>query len=1034
MKFTPKLDDRTKLLAPMVFALLGMVAVILSNWLTLNRVRVGGTLDLEILRGKDLIADVLPPPMYLVEVHLTVHEFALGAGGPNDGDQLVERYAALRKDYDHRLAFWVTELPPGPTRDLVTGPLHTTAMEYFEVCDRQLIPAVRAGDQDRARALTKGLLREKYQAQRAVVDMVVARTTAENEAKTQDAAQSASRNSLANLALCILVSASSIVLAVRIVRKVVAAWEAAEKANQESSSRFRAIFDAQYQFIGLLTVDGSVLQVNRTALKILNLTEPEVVGKHFWETQWWTHDEKLQRRIRDAVQRAAGGEQVRFETCNPTADGRRIWVDFSMTPFRDESGNVVLLIPEGRDITDRKRAETELLEAKLAAEAASKVKGEFLANMSHEIRTPMNGVLGMTRLALNTELTPQQREYLEMGHRSAETLLDILNDILDFSKIEAGKFTLEAVPFHVQERVEYVVRDMSVRANAKHLELTCEVGTDIPPVVIGDPGRLRQVLLNLVSNAIKFTEAGEVDVTVRRVSGTDRDVELEFAVRDTGIGIRPDRVERIFEAFEQADTSITRTHGGTGLGLTISARLVSLMGGTLQVRSEVGKGSSFSFRARFPLSEQQLPPRSTESLPELRGLRVLVVDDNATNRRILHDTLIHWDMRPTCAAGGAEAIEVMREAAAEGTPYALVLLDAMMPGMDGFTVAEELRANRAYDGATIMMLSSADAHGDIVRCQAVGVQKYLTKPVVASALFNAIIEALDRSSRAANTDAPEGRRSPPRPQPKPGSNRGPESGPAPTTARGRLLLAEDNLINQKVAVGILEAEGYQVTIVGNGKEAVAATEDQPFDAILMDLQMPVMDGFQATAAVRERERVTGHHTRIIALTAHAMKGDRERCRAAGMDGYVSKPIQPDELLGEIARCVPPVPKPIAPTVPDPGISALDKEALLARVRGNVKLIVEILELCPGELTKLMGDLEAAVMGMDAQRVQSTAHTIKGTLGNLTAVEAYETAMGLEAMGRAGNLDRAPEAFRLLLGQVDRVTLAAAHLCRELTTG
>jgi PAS domain S-box-containing protein len=694
-------------------------------------------------------------------------------------------------------------------------------------------------------------------------------------------------------------------------------------------------------------------------------------------------------------------------------------------------GSVADLIAVG---ISRKRTEEALVRSELEAQAANRAKSEFLASMSHEIRTPMNGVLGMTRLALDTELPPRQREYLDMAHRSAESLLDILNDILDFSKIEAGKLTLDAVPFSVREWVGDVVRDMAIRAHARNLELTCELDSEVPDALTGDPGRLRQVLLNLVSNAIKFTDEGEVDLRVQRVSGTNGDVELQFSVRDTGSGIPPDRLDRIFEAFEQADTSITRTHGGTGLGLTISARLVAMMGGALAVESAVGVGSTFHFRVRFPLADQPVQRRPPHSLPELAGLRVLIVDDNATNRRILHDMLSHWDMRPHCVASGAEAVQAMREAAAEGTPFPLVLLDARMPEMDGFAVAEKLQGNRAYDGATIMMLSSADHQADVVRCRSIGIQSYLIKPVVPSVLFNAILEALDKFNGLIASGAPADLGSPARRLLEPNGDATPETATSATTGRLHILLAEDNLINQKVAIGTLEAVGHQVTVVNNGKEAVAALEKQAFDVVLMDVQMPEMDGFQATAAIREGEKRTRRHTPIIALTARAMKGDQDRCLAAGMDEYVSKPIRPEELLHAIGNCV------------SPGVGARDKAspgrsddesplnqvALLARVGGNVALLTEILEICPGEFARLAGELEIAVSQKDAKRIELAAHTLKGTLGNLSAAQAYEAALHLEDISRKGDLERLEEAFRFVQEQLQRVKQAVARLHSDLT--
>jgi CheY-like chemotaxis protein/HPt (histidine-containing phosphotransfer) domain-containing protein len=525
-----------------------------------------------------------------------------------------------------------------------------------------------------------------------------------------------------------------------------------------------------------------------------------------------------------------------------------------------------------------------------------------------------------------------------------------------------------------------------------------------------------------------------VGLTVRRVSGTGGDVELQFSVRDTGIGIPPDTRDRIFEAFEQADTGITRAHGGTGLGLTISARLVSMMGGSLKVESAVGVGSTFQFRARFPRSDQPVPRGGTRPLPELRGLRVLVVDDNATNRRILHDMLIHRDMRPLCVASGPEAVQALREAATEGTPFPVVLLDALMPEMDGFAVAAALRKDRAHEGATIMMLSSADGQADIVRCRSIGVQSYLTKPAVPSVLFAAIVEALDKFQGAIGPAAPADPHSRPGQLLQPSGDLSPEAALPTATGGLRILLAEDNLINQKVTVGTLEAAGHQIAVVNNGKEAVAALEGGRFDVILMDVQMPGMDGFQATAAIRAGEKGTGRHTPIIALTARALKSDQERCLAAGMDDYVSKPVQPEQLLRAIGDCVPLRADAGGKASPGPSDVGMpvDRAALLARVGGNATLLAEILRLCPGEFARLMEGLESSVVQRDAQRIQLAAHALKGTLANLSAAPAYEAARRLEDLGRRGDLDRVEEAFRLVQEQVQRVQLAVAEVHGELT--
>jgi signal transduction histidine kinase/DNA-binding response OmpR family regulator len=679
----------------------------------------------------------------------------------------------------------------------------------------------------------------------------------------------------------------------------------------------------------------------------------------------------------------------------------------------------------------------QLRRAKETAESASRAKSEFLANMSHEIRTPMNGILGMTELALETPLSMVQRDYLGIVRESAEGLLCIINDILDFSKIEAGKLSLDPQACSLQSVVASAMKGLSFRAHEKDLELAFEIDPRLPEFVSADAGRLRQIIVNLVGNAIKFTNSGEVVLSVTPAGGDAAESALHFAVRDTGIGIPADKLNRIFQAFEQADSTTTRNYGGTGLGLTISSRLAEMMDGKIWVESAPGQGSTFHFTVRLPAAaaveerEESLP---TDQLP---STRVLVVDDNTTNRRILQGMLCNWGMVPDLADSGSAALELIRRSIEQDNPYPLLVVDRHMPGMDGFDLLAKLREDPRLTPGAVMMLTSGDQPQDSQRCRELGIAEYAIKPVSQSEMLRLVLVALGHapapaaiSSVAVSTTLP----SPARPL--------------------AILLAEDNAFNQKVAEALITRMGHSVTIAGNGREAIEVYARGSFDIVLMDIQMPEMDGYQATEKIRALQKNPGKRVPIIALTAHAMTGDREKCLAGGMDDYLSKPIRSHELEQVLSRHAPsadvvrqegpqsPVgQESMAPAVTTTGAGEqpaaaplqIDPASLLQACGGDRDLMLSLTEMFPQESGKLMHELERARQDGDIAVFHRSAHTLKGIFRLFEASEAAAAALTLEQASAQGQTGTDQE-WEALLFHVNRTVAAVEQLRQSTTSG
>lgn len=797
-----------------------------------------------------------------------------------------------------------------------------------------------------------------------------------------------------------------------------------ERALRLSEEKFRTVFENSAVAITVADEKERLVSWNKFTEKLLDMRRDDLYLRplpSFYPPEEW-------KKIRSMNIREKG-MQEHCETRMIKKSGELIDVDISISVLKDTAGNITGSIGVIRDITERKRADEEH-RAKEAALAIARARSQFLANMSHEIRTPINGIVGMIELLWDTTLNEEQRQYLHLAKTSADALLSLINDILDLSKYEAGKLILEELEFSLRDTIGDTVNMLAQRAHAKGLELACHILPEVPDRIVGDPGRVRQILVNLVSNAIKFTERGEIVIRVELLSHQDNgEVELHFAVIDTGIGIPEDKQGIIFEPFTQADSSTTRKYGGSGLGLAITRQLIHLMNGHLWVESpsslrntsEGGPGSTFHFTLHLKAAKTQRVHPIPQAFPSAQGLSVLVVDDNATSRTVLSEMLANWDMKAVEAKNSREAIVLLNRAVKAGKGFDIVLIDANMPDIDGFTLAGWVKKDPVLGANTrIIMMTAAGIRGDTQRCRQLGVEAHLSKPIKQSALLDAIMMTLAQPGSVEKGEEPLTRHS--------------------TEEKHRhlkILLVEDNFVNQQVAVKLLEKRGHQVLVAEDGKKAVALWEKENFDVILMDIQMPEMNGFQATAAIREGEKQKGTHTPIIAMTAHAMEGDRERCLARGMDAYVCKPVRPEDLdqalekltavsgVFETESCD----RQRRPNWGSNDGTVIDGAEALAHVGGDEELRVQILNVFLQDAPARLAKIREGLQKKDPKIIEIESHGLKGAAAHVGAVQVHQEALAVEEAAKKGDFRNVRHRYAKL---EDAFLRLKRHLASEKT--
>ena len=771
--------------------------------------------------------------------------------------------------------------------------------------------------------------------------------------------------------------------------------KAIDERVRQSEERSRSMIESvKDHAIYMLDAKGCVLTWNKGAERLRGYQSEEIIGEHY--RGFYPIEDRERGKPEQILKTALAEGQCEDEGWHLHKDGSKFWANVVITAIRNGGAKLLGFSVVTRDLTRRRKTEEQLRLTKEEADAANRAKSLFLANISHEIRTPMTGIIGMAGLLFDTNLSPKQREYCEIIRRSSESLLTVINELLDFSKVESGKLELETIDFDLRSSVEEVMDLFATQAEDKGVELITFIHYDVLTELQGDPGRLRQILSNLVSNALKFTTQGEVVLQVSVQEQTSTHATLRFSVTDTGIGIAKEKIGKLFASFTQVDASMTRKYGGTGLGLAISKKFVELMGGKIGVDSEPGRGSSFWFTVQ--LHKQQEARQAARPRTNLQGLRVLIVEGNATNRTVLDHYLNALGITSRIADDGPSALELLHVAAAKSEPFDLTILDIMLPGMDGPKLAQAIRQELKIGSPKLLLLTSVGKRGDGKLARRSGIDAYLTKPVRFSQLYECIALLMGDASKVAPSSSLVTRLT---------------LAERKVQRRLRVLVADDNHINQKVTASLLEKMGHRADVVGNGKEALDAFKLVPYDAVLMDMQMPEMDGFEASLRIRAVEQKKGSHTPIIAITAHVMSGDREKCLAAGMDDYISKPINPQELRAVMDRTTaaakPSFALDPAPQPPD-GVDVFNVDEALAQLESDMDLLRQIVQLFVEQYPKLLEETQQAFSRSDCVSLTAAAHTLASSVGQLGGQKAHAAARKLEQLGRQGNLSDVPQAL------------------------